>query len=60
MRQVRRDRVRDALSQALAAEPNVAFSFVHGSFVTEGPFHDIDVAIYFVGLERPRDQPADL
>ena len=34
----------------MAAESDVAFSFVHGSFVTEGPFHDIDVAVYFVGL----------
>ncbi len=47
---VRRDQVREALGQALAAESDVAFSFVHGSFVTEGPFHDIDVAVYFVGL----------
>jgi uncharacterized protein len=46
----RRDEIREALRRALAAAPEVAFAFVHGSFVTAGPFHDIDVAVYLTDL----------
>lgn len=46
----RRDEIRAALRRALAAAPDVAFAVVHGSFVTAGAFHDIDVAILFAGL----------
>ena len=49
--QTQRDQVREALGSALAAESDVAFAFIHGSFLTERPFHDIDIAVYLVGLD---------
>lgn len=42
------------LRDVLVAEPQVAFSFVFGSFVEDRPFHDIDVGVYVDGdLGRP-------
>lgn len=35
--------IRDYLLQ----RPEVIFAYVHGSFIEERPFHDIDVALYF-------------
>lgn len=32
--------------------PGSAFAYVHGSFITEGPSKDIDVAIYFTGTSQ--------
>ena len=49
--QAQRDQVREALGGALAAESDVAFAFIHGSFLTQRPFHDIDIAVYLVGLD---------
>ncbi len=40
-----------ALGETLAEQLDVAFALVHGSFVTDGPFHDIDIAAYFVGRD---------
>lgn len=42
-----RERVMAALSQMLDEAPDVACAFVHGSFLRDTPFHDIDVAILF-------------
>ncbi len=39
----------DALEKihgALARRPDVSFAYVHGSFLSNGPFRDIDVAIH--------------
>jgi uncharacterized protein len=41
----------EVLGEALAEQPDVAFALVHGSFVMGGPFRDIDIAAYFVGLD---------
>jgi hypothetical protein len=42
-----------ALRSFLEGEQDVVFAYVHGSFVTEGPFHDVDVAVLFeAGLPR--------
>jgi len=49
--QAQRDQMREALGSALATERSVAFAFIHGSFLTERPFHDIDIAVYLVGLD---------
>ena len=35
------------ISRRTEAIPGSAFAYVHGSFITEGPSKDIDVAIYF-------------
>jgi predicted nucleotidyltransferase len=40
-----RARVADALAVALAGEPFVEFAYLHGSFMEDGPFHDIDIAV---------------
>lgn len=37
---------------ALEAQPGVVFAYVHGSFLTDRPFHDVDVAVYL----RPEDE----
>ena len=49
--QAQRDQMREALGSSLAAESDVAFAFIHGSFLAERPFHDIDIAVYLVGLD---------
>jgi len=35
----------DVLGVALGTEPDVAFAYVHGSFLTERPFRDVDVGV---------------
>jgi hypothetical protein len=44
-----------ALAAALAQEPSVDFAYLHGSFLEDGPFHDVDVAVMLTG-----DATADL
>ena len=44
-----RARIVEALVKALAGEPDVDFAYLHGSFLSELPFHDIDVAVMFTG-----------
>ncbi|MGC9400544.1 MAG: nucleotidyltransferase domain-containing protein [Anaerolineae bacterium] len=41
-----REAILNALRQALEDQPHVAFAYVHGSFLADRPFHDIDVAVY--------------
>lgn len=36
----------DALQEAISAEPDVVFAYVHGSVLEDRPFHDVDVAAY--------------
>jgi hypothetical protein len=50
-----RDSVMRALSRVLEAETDVLFAYLHGSFATGGPFHDVDVAVYL----QPRPSPSD-
>ncbi|MDW8064602.1 MAG: nucleotidyltransferase domain-containing protein [Anaerolineae bacterium] len=40
-------RIIELLSAALAAEPDVVFAYLHGSFVETEGFRDIDVAVFF-------------
>lgn len=42
-----------ALTAALETEPDVVFAYLHGSFLTEDGFHDIDVGIQ---LATPSDR----
>lgn len=49
------------LQEALQANPAVVFAFVHGSFLEEGPFHDIDIAVLADdALEDPLDALLEL
>jgi uncharacterized protein len=47
-----RERAILELAGALQAHEEVAFAFVHGSFLLDGPFRDIDVAV-FLGPSTP-------
>ena len=40
-----RQRVAKAISEALDAESDLIFAYLHGSFLTPQPFHDIDVGV---------------
>jgi predicted nucleotidyltransferase len=41
-----RERLAQAIKDRLLAEPDVVFAYLHGSFVTEESFRDIDVGIF--------------
>lgn len=41
-----RERVARVLTGALEAEPELAFAWLHGSFLGGGDFHDVDVGIH--------------
>jgi hypothetical protein len=44
--QAEREAILHTLQQALEAQPKVMFAYVHGSFLEDRPFHDIDLAVY--------------
>jgi predicted nucleotidyltransferase len=52
-----RRQVRERLRDVLAADSQVMFAFVFGSFAEDRPFHDIDVGIY---VNRDRGASADV
>jgi len=41
-----REQVVRALAEALHSQIDVVFAYLHGSFATRGPFHDVDVAVF--------------
>ncbi|MFQ3612001.1 MAG: nucleotidyltransferase domain-containing protein [Fimbriimonadales bacterium] len=41
-----RAEVVERLERALAQYPEIVFAYLHGSFLLEFPFHDVDVALY--------------
>jgi predicted nucleotidyltransferase len=43
----RRQQVLDLLSESLAAEADLQYAYLFGSFVEPGPFHDVDVAVRY-------------
>ncbi|WP_447979748.1 nucleotidyltransferase domain-containing protein [Candidatus Nitrospira bockiana] len=47
-----KERVEQELKAALGKRPEVLFAFLHGSFIQEGTFRDIDLALY-IHSERP-------
>jgi len=51
-------RLERTLADALANEPDVDFAFLHGSFLSELPFHDIDLAVMFSGRSAQEDMRA--
>ena len=36
----------EAIRRALQARPEVAFAYLHGSFLSGGPYRDVDVAVW--------------
>ncbi|MFN3928368.1 MAG: type VII toxin-antitoxin system MntA family adenylyltransferase antitoxin [Thermoflexus sp.] len=56
-----KERIAELLAAALAAEPDVVFAYLHGSFVEADAFRDIDVAAFFDPLpERPWRREGEL
>ena len=45
--------VRSALTDALAARPEVGFAYIHGSFVKGREFRDVDVAVHAPEVRNP-------
>jgi len=47
----------EALGAALASDEDVAFAFLHGSFVLDVPFRDVDLAVFFAHrVEHPTSE----
>lgn len=44
------------LAERLARHPEVLFAYLHGSFIGEGPFRDIDLAVYVASGSVPPDR----
>lgn len=42
----RKQKIIDLVTNSLAAEPDVIFAYVFGSFINEESFRDIDIAVY--------------
>ncbi len=60
-----RTRVVRTVTSALETEPDVVFAYLHGSFLTDGAFHDVDVGVRFAApadgrLSRALDLAARL
>lgn len=43
-----RDGILGVLQDAIGAKPHIGFAYVHGSFVAQRPFHDIDIGVYLL------------
>lgn len=57
----RRLEIAARLGGLLADEPAVAFAYLHGSFLTELPFHDIDIGVHLTDPpERQTQHAVDL
>ncbi|MDD9979875.1 MAG: nucleotidyltransferase domain-containing protein [Gammaproteobacteria bacterium] len=48
-----RERVVHTVTVALESEPDLVYAYLHGSFLTDGDFHDVDVGVHF---GTPADQ----
>lgn len=44
------------LAEQMAQHPEVLFAYLHGSFIGEGPFRDIDLAVYVAPGAAPPDR----
>jgi len=57
----RRDDAVQCLTRALVEEPRVMFAFLHGSFVSQPAFRDVDVAVCLTeDTPSPTEQQLDL
>ena len=41
-----KERIMQIVADVLATRPEIVFAYVHGSFLSEGPFHDCDIAVF--------------
>jgi predicted nucleotidyltransferase len=53
-----RDRVRRVLVAALRSRPDVEWAWLHGSFLGDGGFHDVDVGVHLAAAEDARFERA--
>ena len=53
----RREAVVSIVRRILESQADVRFAYLHGSFVTDGPFRDVDVAVY---LDEPHAEALGL
>ena len=52
-----RAKVVRVITAALESEPDVVFAYLHGSFLTDGNFHDVDIGVHLgatAGRRLPR------
>jgi hypothetical protein len=56
-RRADREGLRSILRRALEARPEVAFAYLHGSFVGDGSYRDVDVAMWLDPRELERVPP---
>jgi predicted nucleotidyltransferase len=47
-----RREIREKIAAVLAQMPEIAFAFLHGSFLSEPSFRDIDLGIFVRGVDR--------
>ncbi|ASJ08352.1 nucleotidyltransferase [Thermococcus siculi] len=45
----KKEAIKEKLRKALIKRKEILFAYLHGSFLTDGPFRDIDVAVYVNG-----------
>jgi len=55
-----RRRIEECIASKLAAEPDVLFGYLYGSFARSQPFHDIDVGVHLEAIHADRASPAAL
>ncbi|NPV79702.1 MAG: nucleotidyltransferase domain-containing protein [Firmicutes bacterium] len=49
-------RIISQIRNHLGSYPEIVFAYIHGSFIEESAFRDVDIAIYFTDSISPRDQ----
>jgi uncharacterized protein len=56
-----RDHIARTLAAALETDARVAFAYLHGSFVLESAFRDVDIAVFFDGsIEHPPERALEI
>ena len=48
-----RSRIAGELQRRLEARPEIVFAYLHGSFVSSGPYRDVDVAVWVNPAREP-------
>lgn len=52
-------KIAEKIKQVLRSRTEIIFSYIHGSFLDNFPFRDIDVAIYIDSITIKKDQAFD-
>ena len=48
-----REALTEALRSRLEARPEIVLAVLHGSYVSGGPYRDVDVAVWVIPADRP-------